>query len=113
EFQKRYMFPVEVAVSKRETMLLEADEGVAETSREALARLKPVTEGGILSFGGQTHPADGNAGIIVTTKENAERLSKDSRIPIQIISYAVAREKKARMPAAPVPAVRKALERAG
>jgi len=113
EFQKRYMFPVEVAVSKRETKLLEADEGVAETSREALARLKPVTEGGILSYGGQTHPADGNAGIIVTTKENAERLSKDSRIPIQIISYAVAREKKARMPAAPVPAVRKALERAG
>jgi acetyl-CoA acetyltransferase len=112
-FQKRYMLPIEVPVSKKETKLLETDEGVSETSREALQRLKPVTEGGILSFGGQTHPADGNAGIIVTTKENADRLSADRSIPIQIISYGYAREKKARMPAAPVPAIRMALDRAG
>lgn len=112
-FQKRYMLPVEVAVSKRETKVLEMDEGVTETSKEALQRLKPTTENGILSFGGQTHPADGNVGIIVTTQQNAARLSTDAGIPIQIISYGYARVEKAAMPAAPVPAVKMALERAG
>jgi acetyl-CoA acetyltransferase family protein len=112
-FQKRYMLPVEIAVSKRETKWVEADEGVTSTSREALMKLKPTTENGILSFGGQTHPADGNVGFIVTTRENAARLSADARIPIQIVSYGYSRVEKASMPAAPVPAVRMALQRAG
>ncbi|MCL7748715.1 thiolase family protein [Halalkalibacter alkaliphilus] len=112
-FQKKYMMPVEVRISKRKTILLEADEGVNETSKEALNKLKPTTEDGILTFGSQTHPADGNAGIIVTSQENAAILSTDSAIPIQIISYGYARAEKATMPAAPVPAVKMALERAG
>ncbi|MDT8860265.1 thiolase family protein [Alkalihalobacillus sp. MEB130] len=112
-FQKRYMMPIEVAISKRETKFLEEDEGVSQTSREALKRLNPTTEGGIVSFGSQTHPADGNAGIIVTTQENAERLSTNASIPIQVISYGYSRVEKATMPAAPVPAVKMALERAG
>ena len=112
-FQKRYMLPIEIALSKRETKLLETDEGVTETSMEALQRLKPTLENGILSFGGQTHPADGNVGILVTTKDNAARLSSDATIPIQVIAYGYARAEKASMPAAPVPAVRMALQRAG
>ncbi|WP_200816607.1 thiolase family protein [Halobacillus sp. Marseille-P3879] len=112
-FQKRYMQPVEIAVSKRETKVVDKDEGVTNTSSEALRRLKPTIGGGIVSFGGQTHPADGNAGIIVTTEEHAERLSTDPSIPIQILSYGHSRVEKARMPTAPVPAVRMALEKAG
>jgi acetyl-CoA acetyltransferase len=112
-FQKRYMLPVEVAVSKRETKVLEMDEGVTETSKEALQKLKPTTECGIISFGAQTHPADGNVGIIVTDRQNAARLSADAGIPVQIISYGYSRVEKAKMPAAPVPAVKMALERAG
>ncbi|WP_258000317.1 thiolase family protein [Bacillus sp. Marseille-P3661] len=112
-FQKRYMLPVEIKVSKRQTKVLETDEGVNETSIEALRKLRPTTENGILTFGCQTHPADGNAGIIVTTQENAARLSTDSSIPVQVISYGYARGEKATMPAAPVPAVKMALDRAG
>ena len=112
-FQKRYMFPVEATVSRKETRLVEEDEGVPTTSKEALARLRPVVEGGILTFGGQTHPADGNAGIIVTTRERAAEMSADPNIEIQIVSYGYARAKKAFMPMAPVPAARMALERAG
>lgn len=112
-FQKRYMQPVEVAVSKREMRVIETDEGVTETSRDALSRLTPTAENGIVSFGGQTHPADGNVGMIVTTEENARRLSTNDSIPIQIISYGYARAEKATMPVAPVPAVNMALERAG
>ena len=112
-FQKRYMLPVEVKLSKRETKLLETDEGVAETSLEALKKLKPATEDGILSYGGQTHPADGTVGIIVTAERNAASLSDDSSIPIQVVSYGYARSEKATMPAAPVPAVKMAPDRAG
>ncbi|NLN06727.1 MAG: thiolase family protein [Firmicutes bacterium] len=111
-FQKRYMFPVEVTVSRKEKKLVECDEGVPKTSREALARLRPVMEGGILTFGGQTHPADGNGGIIVTTKDRAAALSEEN-IPIQILSYGYARADKAYMPEAPIYASRMALERIG
>lgn len=112
-FQKSYMFPAEATISRKKTKLVELDEGIPTTSKEALARLRPVVEGGILTFGGQTHPADGNAGIIVTTRERAAELSTDSNITIQVISYGYARAKKAFMPAAPVPAAKMALERAG
>lgn len=112
-FQKRYMFPAEATISRKKTKLVELDEGIPTTSKEALARLRPVVEGGILTFGGQTHPADGNAGIIVTTRERAAEMSADSNITIQVISYGYARAKKAFMPAAPVPAAKMALERAG
>jgi acetyl-CoA acetyltransferase family protein len=112
-FQKRYMFPVEGTKSRKEKILLEEDEGLVKTSKEKLAKLRPVLEGGIHTFGAQTHPADGNMGMIVTNKENAERLSSNPSIPIQVISYGYARTKKAHMPMAPVPASKMALERAG
>ncbi|MCL6446849.1 MAG: thiolase family protein [Armatimonadetes bacterium] len=113
EFQKRYMFPVEYKKGKKETALLEADEGVVPTTREGLARLKPVIEGGVHSFGAQTHPADGNCGIILTTREKARELSADSSIEIQVVSYGFARALKAHMAMAVVPAARMALEKAG
>ncbi|MEW5899521.1 MAG: thiolase family protein [Bacillota bacterium] len=113
EFQKRYMFPVEYKKSKKETALLEADEGVTPTTREGLARLKPVIEGGVHTYGTQTHPADGNCGIILSTREKARELSADSSIEIQVVSYGYARALKAHMAMAVVPAARMALEKAG
>lgn len=112
-FQKRYMFPAEVRVSKKKTVMVEADEGVTPCTEEGLARLKPVIPGGVLSFGAQTFPADGNCGLLVTTKEKARELSADPSIPIQIISYGYSRTKPGYMAAAPVPASRMALEQAG
>ncbi|MBI5053922.1 MAG: thiolase family protein, partial [Chloroflexi bacterium] len=58
-------------------------------------------------------PADGNAGMIVTTKDRAKEFSKDSKIEIQMVSFAQGRAKKGFMPAANVPATKKALEVAG
>jgi acetyl-CoA acetyltransferase family protein len=112
-FQKRYMFPVEVKVSKKKTVLLEEDEGITPTTAEGLARLKPVEPGGVISFGAQTHPADGNCGLIVTTKDKAKELSKDPNIEIKIISYGYSRAKRGYMAAAPVPAAEMALKDAG
>jgi len=112
-FQKRYMFSPEVKISKKKTMLVEEDEGVTPTSAEGLARLRPVEPGGAHTFGAQTFPADGNCGVIVTTRDNAKKLSADPNVEIQIVSYGFSRAKKGYMAAAPVPAAQMALEKAG
>jgi acetyl-CoA acetyltransferase len=113
EFQKRYMFAIEYKISKKEVGVVETDEGVTPTTLETLAKLKPLIEGGVLSFGSQTHPADGNCGIIVTTKDKAQELSSDKNIQIQVLSYGFARAEKAHMAMAVVPSADMALEKAG
>jgi acetyl-CoA acetyltransferase len=112
-FQKRYMFPADIKVSRKKTIQVEADEGIAPSTAEGLAKLKPLVPGGVLSFGAQTHPADGNASLVVTTKERAADMSADPNLPIQVVSYGYSRERKGYMAAAPVPAARMALENAG
>ncbi len=113
EFQKRYMFPIEIKERKKETKIISEDEGITPTTAEALAQLKPIQEGGVLTFGSQTHPADGNCGIIATTREKANEISTDKNINIQILSYGIVRIGAGRMAAAPVPALEKALGIAG
>jgi acetyl-CoA acetyltransferase family protein len=112
-FQKRYMFPPEVTVTKKKTKLVEEDEGWTPTTAEGLAKLKPVVPGGCLSYGAQTFPADGNCGFIVTTREKAKELSADPKLEVQIVSYGYARVKPMFMPAAPIPAAEMALANAG
>jgi acetyl-CoA acetyltransferase family protein len=113
KFQKRYMIPVEVRLSRKKTTLVEEDEGIIPCTAEGLAGLRPVVPDSIITVGAQTHAADGNAGMIVTTKGKADELSGDKAVTIRILSYGFARAKKAHMPEAPVPASKQALERAG
>ena len=113
EFQKRYMFAPEVTVTKKKKKLMEEDEGWTPTTAEGLAKLKPQFPNGTLSYGAQTFPADGNCGIIVTTKDKAKELSADPKTQIQIVSYGFARVKPMFMPAAPIPAAQMALANAG
>jgi len=112
-FQKRYMFPVELKLGRGKTALVEADEGIAPITMEGLAKLKPIIPGGTLTFGTQTHPADGNCGFIVCTKEKAQELSSNKDITIQILSYGYDRTEKAHMAMAIVPSANMALDRAG
>lgn len=112
-FQKRYMFPAEVKVSRKKTMLVEEDEGITKTTKEGLAGLKPVIPAGVHTFGAQTHPADANCAVVVTTEDKANELSADPSINIQIVSYGYARAKAGYMAMAPVPAAKMALEKAG
>lgn len=115
-FQKRYMlWPLVVRDEKSRKVLVtvEGDEGVFPTSAEALAGLKPLVGGGTVTFGGQTHPADGNCGILVTTRERARRLSRGPYAEVQLLAYGQARTKKGFMAKATVPAARDALQSAG
>jgi acetyl-CoA acetyltransferase len=113
EFQKRYMFPVEVQVSRKKTLTVEADEGVSTSTGEGLAALKPVIPDGVHTFGTQTHPADGNCGICVATRETARERSADPGVEIRIVSFGFARTKKGFMAAAVAPSARMALDNAG
>ena len=112
-FQRGYLFPVEVKAGKNKTLRVEKDEGVMETTAAGLAGLKPVVPEGVHTFGSQTHPADGNAAVIVTTREKAKELSADPGVEIQLLSYGYARAKKGFMAMATSPAARMALDRAG
>jgi acetyl-CoA acetyltransferase len=112
-FQKRYMFPAEVTLGRKQTKLVEQDEGVTPTTADGLAKLKAVEPGGVHSFGAQTFPADGNCGFIVATRDKAKELSANPAVDIQIVSYGFSRVKPGFMAAAPVPAAQMALANAG
>jgi acetyl-CoA acetyltransferase len=115
-FLRRFMvMPIEVKDARGRKVLttVEGDEGVFPTTAAGLAKLKPVQEGGTVTYGTQTYPADGNCGLIVTTREKARELSRAPEIEVQLLSFGEARAKKGFMPQAPVPAARQALSRAG
>jgi acetyl-CoA acetyltransferase len=115
-FLKRFMtLPFEVPAPgfKKVAGKLEADEGVSNSTAEGLAALKPVMPGGTVTFGGQTHPADGNAAIVVTTRERARELSTNPKIAVRLHGFGQARAELAYMPEATVPAAQQALAQAG
>jgi len=115
-FLRRFMtlpFEVPAANFKKTLSTLAGDEGVSQSTAEGLAKLKPVMEGGTVTFGGQTHPADGNAAIVVTTREKARELSANPKIAVRLHGFGQARVGLARMPEATVPAAKAALAQAG
>lgn len=116
-FFKRYMsWPLEVkdARGKKVVATVTGDEGVRPTNAQGLATLRPVVEGGSVTFGTQTHPADGNAGILLTAgRDRARGVSPKGAVDVQLLSYGQARVKKGFMPMAVAPAAAQALSRAG
>lgn len=111
-FQRRYMVPVELPGRKGTTEVVDADGGVFPTTKEGLEALQPVEPGGVITYGSQTHPADGAAGALVTTESRARELGGGGGV-VRILASGVARVGRAEMPKAPVPAARTALADAG
>jgi acetyl-CoA acetyltransferase len=115
-FQKRYMltpFEVKDDRGKKTLATVETDEGVFATTAEGLAKLRPVMPDGSVTFGSQTHPADGNCGMVLTTRAKAKSLSRNADIEVQLVSYGQGRTKKGYMAMATVPAAKAALDAAG
>jgi len=115
-FQKRYMslpFEVPDPSFKKTVGMIESDDGIRFSTREGLADLKLVLEGGTVTYGGQTHPADGNAGIVVAASEQAGELSRDRKIRLRLHGFGSARAELGYMPEASVPAAQRALVAAG
>ena len=115
-FLKRFMtlpFAVPDPALRKTAATLAGDEGINFSTPEGLAKLKPVVEGGSVTYGGQTHPADGNAALVVASAERALELSRDPKIRIRLRGFGQSRAALAFMPEAPVPAAHRALAQAG
>ena len=115
-FQKRFMlWPFEVLDDRGRKVLaaVEGDEGVFETTAQGLGKLRPVLADGTVTFGSQTHPADGNCGVVVTSRERSRSLARGSDVEVRLLSYGQARTSKGFMAKATVPAAREALDAAG
>jgi acetyl-CoA acetyltransferase len=115
-FQKRYMslpFDIPAPNFKKISDTALTDEGITAATVEGLAGLRPVVPEGSVTYGSQTHPADGNAGLIMASSEVAKEFSKNPDIAIQVLSFGQSRCELAYMPEATVPAAQAALDRAG
>ena len=109
--QRGYLQPV-VIEQGRSRLVVDQDEGVHDTSADGLRALKPVHEDGVVTFGSQTHPADGAAGTLVLPHDDARTLA-DGHGVVRLVSAAFARAEKARMPKAATTAALRALDFAG
>lgn len=103
-FQRRWMVPITVKTT-RKPVEIDADWGIRPAPLEALSGLSAVEEGGVVSYGSQTHPADGCAGLIVTDRPVG--------VSARIVASGFARVGRGEMPKAPVPAAAAALADAG
>ena len=104
---------VDVAQPKGEPVTVHADEGPRpDTTLERLASLRPLfREGGSVTAGNSSQINDGAACLVVMSDDEARRLGRE---PIaRIVSSAAAGVDPAYMGIGPIPATRKALERAG
>jgi 3-oxoadipyl-CoA thiolase len=104
--------PVEIPRRKGQIEVVDTDEHPRpDTTEEALARLRPVFKsGGTVTAGNSSGINDGAAALLVMEEERAKELGLK---PIaRIVSAAVAGVEPQRMGIGPVPASRKALERA-
>src|SRR6202140_2375185 len=115
-FQKRYMtlpFDVPSPNFKKSAGALQGDEGVVMSTAEGLSKLRPVVPDGTVTFGGQTHPADGSAAIVVAPPEQCHEMGSDKNLRMCILGFGLARAELAHMPEATIPAAKQALDQAG
>jgi 3-oxoadipyl-CoA thiolase len=105
--------PVPVPQRKGDPILVDRDEHPRpDTSIEALARLRPAfRDGGTVTAGNSSGINDGAAALLVVEAERAGRLGLKPMA--RVVATAVAGVDPAVMGLGPVPAVRKALTRAG
>jgi len=110
----RQIVPVEVTGRKGEVTTVERDEHPrADTSAEALARLRPAfrASDGTVTAGNSSGINDGASAVLLVDSARAKELGL--RPMARVVSTAVAGVDPAVMGIGPIPATRKALDRAG
>jgi acetyl-CoA acetyltransferase family protein len=105
--------PIPVPQRKGPPLVVERDEHPrADTSREALARLRPAfREGGSVTAGNSSGINDGASAVLLVEADRARDLGL--RPLARVLATAVAGVDPAVMGIGPIPATRKALDRAG
>ncbi len=121
---KREILPLKVTNAEGETVLLDYDEGIRmEPDRERMKTLQPAFQNPSMEelFPGQLHwtvtagnssqISDGASAVLIASREKAEQLGLTPRA--RFISFSLAGDSPILMLTAPIPATRRALERAG
>jgi acetyl-CoA C-acetyltransferase len=85
---KREILPIEAPVlgddgqPSGETILVEQDQGIRDSTMEGLAKLKPVIEGGMHTAGNSSQISDGAAAVLWMSEEKAKALGLRPRARI-------------------------------
>lgn len=110
---KDEIMPVSVPQRKGDPVVIDTDEHPrADTTLEKLAKLKPAfREGGTVTAGNSSGVNDGAAALLMMSEAKADALGLKPLV--RVIATAVAGVDPACMGMGPVPATKKALERAG
>jgi 3-oxoadipyl-CoA thiolase len=105
--------PVPVPQPKGDPVTVHADEQPRpDTTLEKLAKLRPAfREGGTVTAGNSSGINDGAACVVLATKERAKQLGREPLA--RVVSVGAAGVDPGYMGIGPIPASRKALERAG
>jgi acetyl-CoA C-acetyltransferase len=106
------LHPIEIPARKGPPAVVKADEHPRpDTTLEALAKLRPLFEGGVVTAGNASGINDGAAALLVGSKAAGERAG--ARPLARILSSAAAGVEPRVMGLGPVHAIPKALKRAG
>jgi acetyl-CoA C-acetyltransferase len=108
----REILPVQAKNAEGKTDMIFTDEGIRyDASLEALAGLKPVTEGGVITAGNASQITDGAAAVMVCNEEGLKKIKTDPRA--RIVAISVVGDDPIMMLGAPIPASHKVLKAAG
>ena len=109
---KNEIFPIKVQAEDGSTELFEVDQGIRTPNAEKMAALPAAfKEDGVITAGNSSQITDGASALLIATPEKAEQLGLTPRA--RFVSFALAGTDPVTMLTGPIPATKKALEKAG
>ena len=109
---KQELVSIEVAQGKGQVIVFDKDEHPRATSLEKLAALKPAfKDGGSVTAGNSSGINDGAAASLLVSENLVKKMNLKPKA--RVVAFAIAGVDPAYMGVGPVPAVQKALKRAG
>jgi len=108
----REILPVQAKNAEGKSDMVFTDEGIRyDASLEALAGLKSVTEGGVITAGNASQITDGAAAVMVCNEAGLKKVKADPRA--RIVAISVVGDDPIMMLGGPIPASHKVLKAAG
>lgn len=109
---RQEILPIELVLENGETFIHDADEGIRpNASVEAISELEPLAPGGVVTAGSASQISDGAAAVMLANEEAVKKYGLKPRARIHTL--AVVGSDPVIMLEGPIPATKKALERAG
>ena len=108
----REILPIKAKNAEGKSDMIFVDEGIRyDASFEALAGLKTVTEGGVITAGNASQITDGAAAVMVCNDAGLKKIKTDPRA--RIVAISVVGDDPIMMLGGPIPASHKVLKAAG